>query len=247
MQPSGGLPAPQHISHSFLFLMKRVLLFISSSLLLAGSAQAQIGVRAGGNTGVFTKSSPSYMEEVATHRQLGYQVGIFYQAQLSKHLSLVPEVQFSRERFSVKKNRPLYDSQFGSEYDQSLSYLTLPILLRGSLGAFYVEAGPQLSFLVGGRAEGTELLDGGFVLHGSPAIPVAIKEAATDSYHRFDAGPCVGVGVKLPAGLGIGVRAYWGLTKLTTDKGYSVYDQTYAGFQHRQTLQASFTYQLAAR
>jgi len=224
--------------------MKRVLFFLSGGLLLAGAAQAQIGIRVGGNTGVFTKSAPSYMEEVATQRQLGYQVGIFYQAQLSKHLSLVPEVQFSRERFSVSKNRPLFDSQFGSDYDQSLSYLNLPILLRGSIGVFYVEAGPQLSLLVGGRAEGTELLNGGFVLHGSP-IPVAIEAAATDSYHRFDAGPCVGVGVKLPAGLGIGLRAYWGLTKLTTDKGYSLYDQTYTGFQHRQTLQASLAYQLS--
>lgn len=235
-----------HLTLFSLLLMERVLFLLSNGLLLAGAAQAQIGVRVGGNTGVFTKSAPSYMEEVSTHRKLGYQVGIFYQARLSEHLSLVPEVQFSREYFSVKKNRPLFDSQSGSKYDQSLSYLNLPILLRGGIGAFYVEAGPQLSLLVGGRAEGTELLEGGFVPNGS-LIPVAIEAAATDSYHRFDAGPCVGVGMKLPSGLGIGLRAYWGLTKLTSDKSYSLYDQTYAGFQHRHTLQASLSYQLPTR
>ena len=69
---------------------------------------------------------------------------------------------------------------------------------------------------------------------------------ATSSYHLFDAGPLRrGVGVKLPAGLGL--RAYWGLTKLTAAEDYAASSRLYTGFQHRQTLQASLTYQLAAR
>jgi hypothetical protein len=126
-----------------------------------------------------------------------------------------------------------------SHYNQSLSHLSLPLLLRATVGAFYLEAGPQVSLLVGGRTEN--------IITSSSSINSQVFEEAqaTSSYHRFDAGPCVGVGVKLPASLG--VRAYWGLTKLTAAEDYAASSRLYTGFQHRQTLQASLTYQLAAR
>jgi hypothetical protein len=224
--------------------MKQILFSLSTSLLLASSAHAQLGVRVGGNAAIFTKGERLADENPATRQQLGYQVGLYYQIALTKHLAFVPEVQFSRERFHVNyvARSPLgtiyYEGPPRSEYDQSLSYLNLPILLRASLGAFYLEAGPQLSLLAGGRAK-TAHIDTG--ISGNY---VAVEAAATDQYRRFDAGPCVGLGVKLPAGLGLGLRAYWGLTKLTADADYSAYSPTYSGFQHRQSLQASITYQL---
>lgn len=63
----------------------------------------------------------------------------------------------------------------------------------------------------------------------------------TQDNRRFDAGACVGIGAKLPAGLGISVRAYRGLT--TLNHARSVFD----GEHQRQTLQASLTYQLPTR
>ncbi len=220
--------------------MKQVLFLLSGCLLLAGSAQAQLGVRAGGSLSSFTKGGGLDGETTTTRRRLGYQAGIFYQIPLTKHLSLVPEAQFSREYFSVSTRVEDIYTLLTSDYTQSLSYLNLPILLRGSMGAFYVEAGPQLSLLVGGRAEGTQEVIGVYSVH--QVLPVYAK--ATDSYRHFDAGACVGVGVKLPAGLGFGLRAYWGLTRLTSNEDFSAYGQTYPSFHHRQTLQASLTYQL---
>jgi hypothetical protein len=224
--------------------MKRLIFCLASGLLLASSAQAQLGVRAGGGVSNFTKSAADLYGSIATNRKLGYQAGIFYQVPLSTHLSLVPEVQFSRERFSVTRRIDFFEGSLSSAYDQSLSYLNLPILLRASVGAFYLEAGPQVSWLLGGRATGTQTL---YEAIGFDTSTYPVEAAATTSYHRFDAGPTVGVGVKLPAGLGLGLRAYWGLTKLTADEVYAGFGQTYRGFQHRHTLQASLTYQLAAR
>lgn len=225
--------------------MKRALFFFGG-FLLASSAQAQLGVRAGVNTAIFTKGTLTNGENPATSWLTGYQVGLYYQVPLTKHLALVPEVQFSHERFYVKYTPlpPLgiiyYEGPPRSEYNQSLSYLNLPILLRASLGAFYLEAGPQVSLLVGGRAENAQSRND----YGSVNNTIYVNQAATSSYRRFDAGPCLGVGVKLPAGLGVGLRAYWGLTKLTADEDYSMVSHTYTGFQHRQSLQASLTYQL---
>jgi hypothetical protein len=243
MQPSRSIAAPQP-SYTSLFLMKKAFLVLGTSLLLAGSAHAQFGVRVGGNAAIFTKGERLSDENPATNRQIGYQLGLYYQVPLTKYLALVPEVQFSRERFHVNYTSlpPLGSIYFEgpprSEYNQSLSYLNLPILLRANLGPFYLEAGPQLGLLVGGRAESSH------VNNGISGNYVAVDAAATASYRRFDAGPCVGLGLKLPAGLGVGLRAYWGLTQLTDDEHYSASSRTYTGFRHRQSLQASLTYQL---
>lgn len=224
--------------------MKLAFLALGSSLLLTGAAHAQLGVRVGGSAATFTKGARVSDENPATRRRAGYQIGLYYQVPLTAHVALVPEVQFSRERFHVNyvSLPPLgaqyYEGPPRSEYAQSLSYVNLPILLRASLGAFYLEAGPQFSLLVGGRAKDDHIENGISYNH------LSINAAATDQYRRFDAGPCVGVGVKLPAGLGVGLRAYWGFTKLTSDADYSASSPTYSGFQHRQSLQASLTYQL---
>lgn len=226
--------------------MKRALFLLSSSLLLAGSAHAQLGVRVGSNTTTFTKGERLSDENPTTSRLAGYQIGLYYQVPLTKHLALVPEVQFSRERFytSYTPFTPpgviYFEGAPQSEYNQSLSYLNLPIVLRASVGALYLEAGPQVSWLVGGRAENAQSRNSYSTINNS----IYVDQAATSSYRRFDAGPCLGVGVKLPAGLGVGVRAYWGLTQLTADEYYSMISRTYTGFQHRRTLQASLTYQL---
>jgi hypothetical protein len=223
--------------------MKQTLLLLSGGLLLASSAHAQLGVRVGGNTTIFTKGERMHGENPTTSRLVGYQVGLYYQVPLTKHLALIPEAQFSRERFYVNYTPlpPLgiiyYEGPPRSEYDQSLSYLNLPVLLRASVGAFYFEAGPQVSLLVGGRAENARP-------RGISYNTIDVDLAATNSYRRFDAGPCIGAGVKLPAGLGVGLRAYWGVTKLTADEDYSMASRTYSGFQRRQSLQASLTYQL---
>jgi hypothetical protein len=37
----------------------------------------------------------------------------------------------------------------------------------------------------------------------------------TDRFRRFDVGPCVGLGVNLPAGVGVSLRAYQGVVSLT--------------------------------
>jgi hypothetical protein len=224
--------------------MIRLFFLLSSFWLLASTAQAQVGIRTGGGLTTITKSADDDRNVTTTQRKLGYQAGIFYQIPLGQYLSLVPEVAYSRERFSVDRTYYFGEGIASSSYSQSLSYLNLPVLLRASLGVFYLEAGPQASLLVGGRATGTQTISGGFVA-GSYSRPIDV--AATASYNRFDAGPCVGIGLKLPAGLGLGVRAYWGLTKLTKEQALVPFGQSYPEFQHRHTLQASLTYQLPTR
>lgn len=210
------------------------LLLLSGSLLLASPVRAQLGLRVGGNLLRIASDS------LTTGRRVGYQVGLFYQVPLTKRLSLVPEVQLSRERVHVHSGE---SSSVRTAYQLGFYYLNLPVLARLALGPVYLEAGPQLSWLVGGRGEGDITFAG--------TVVGRINQAVSERYRRFDAGPCLGIGVKLPANFGLSVRAYQGLGNMLRQDNYPYPDEAipYTGrsAQHRQTLQASLTYQLATR
>jgi hypothetical protein len=84
------------------------------------------------------------------------------------------------------------------------------------------------------------------IFDGPPLHTRDIDRPLPDNLHRFDVGPCVGVGVKLPAGLGVSVRAYQGLVSLTPGDD-ATQSYPYQSSLRRQTVQAALTYQLAAR
>lgn len=228
--------------------MKYRLSFVAGSLLLAGTAHAQAGLRAGGTlTHLRARSEVSapYYIEGSNSAKLGYQLGVFYQIPLGTRFSLVPEVQFSRERVHVtaRDNNYAVPEYFGyTDTQLSMSYLAVPVLLRASFGPVYVEAGPQASLLLEGREEGTYATR----LFDRPMSSTSLDRSLPDDLRRFDVGPCVGVGVKLPAGLGMSVRAYQGLVSLTPGQEQGR-PYPYQGSLRRQNLQAALTYQLAAR
>ena len=225
--------------------MKHFSTFLAGSLLLAGTAHAQAGLRVGGSFVRLTPGASSYYIEAETSAKLGYQVGLFYQLSLSKRLSLIPEVQFSRERVqlnSLDNNYPIMEYFGRTDSRLSMSFLSVPVLLRAAFGPVYVEAGPQASLLLGGREVGTKTVS----FWDYPIRTEDIDRPLPDNLRRFDVGPCVGVGVKLPAGLGVSVRAYQGLVALTAGEA-PTQSYPYQGSVHRQTLQAALTYQLAAR
>lgn len=228
--------------------MKQFLSFLAASLLLAGTSHAQAGLRVGGTLAHLTTKDEvpaQYYIEASNSAKLGYQVGLFYQVPLSERFSLVPEIQFSRERVHVtaRDNNFVVPEYFGyTDSRLSISYLAVPILLRASFGPVYVEAGPQGSLLLGGREVGTYAT----LFFDRPMSSGSIDRPLPDDLRRFDVGPCVGVGVKLPAGFGVSVRAYQGLvSQASVQEPGQMYP--YQGTLRRQNLQAALTYQMASR
>jgi hypothetical protein len=210
--------------------MKNSVLLLGS-LLLASAAHAQVGLRAGGNVAGYRTNTNNYFRNT-TSSALGGQVGVFYQLSLSKHLSLVPEVQYSVERFTLTRANDMMG--YNAYYHTRLNYLNVPVLLRATFGPFYAEAGAQAGVLLGGRETGQSNLV------GATTLPEGTR-TVVNRYQRFDVGPSVGVGAKLPLGLGLSVRAYQGIISLTQD------GEATSGRLYRQSLQASLTYQLAGK
>jgi hypothetical protein len=219
--------------------MKSFILLLGSSLLLTTAAHAQLGLRVGGSLSKLHTTTGTNLYS-RTSSELGYQVGVTYQLPLTTWLSVVPEVQYSNERSNLSEaNYTIADRSFEADSRLSMYYLNVPVLVRASLGPVYIEAGPQASLLLGGRKTGTTASTSLWTLHGDPAtIRQSIDQPVTENNRRFDVGPCVGIGAKLPAGLGISVRAYRGLVTLNNER------QFLDGEHQRQSLQASLTYQL---
>lgn len=216
--------------------MKHFFLVLGTSLLVASAAHAQLGVRLGGSIAQLHTTEGQVVHS-SSSSQPGYQVGITYQLPLTARLSLVPEVQYSNERMKLAQaSYATFDIGFTADTRLSLHYLNLPVLVRATFGPLYVEAGPQASLLLGGRQTGSQIISSWGM--GPASQEYAIDQPATQGNRRVDAGPCLGVGLTLPAGLGINVRAYQGLVTLNNER--SAYD----GKFKRQSLQASLTYQL---
>ena len=134
---------------------------------------------------------------------LGYQAGVYYRVPLGPQWALVPELQFSRESQQVRREGFPYDVYYYQaggylvhDYRTSFSFLTVPMVVRRRIGPVYAELGPQVSFLLGGRSTGeTRII-------GSQVERAIIDQAATDYCNRVEAGICLGVGLRLPAGWG---------------------------------------------
>jgi hypothetical protein len=221
------------------FLMKQFLFLLGSSLFVAGTAHAQFGLRVGGSLAKLHTTTGNNAYSLSSS-QLGYQVGLTYQLPLTAWLALVPEVQYSDERTTLSEaNYTIPDRGLDAESRLRFHYLNVPVLVRATLGPVYLEAGPQASLLLGGRQTGTTNISSAWGPYGQLYTDrQSLDQPITDSYRRFDVGPCVGIGAKLPAGLGISVRAYRGLMTLNHER------QFLDGEHQRQTLQASLTYQL---
>jgi len=116
--------------------MKRTLLLLSA-LLLAATAHAQFGVKAGINAAVLDGEN---LGSTSTKYKTYYHAGLLYEAKVLGPVSIQPELLYSLQGSSIR-------TAIGN-YDARLHYLNLPVLAKVTVGPVFVEAGPQLGFLV---------------------------------------------------------------------------------------------------
>lgn len=210
-----------------------------SCLLLAGPAHAQFGLRAGANFATLaTPTSANESRRASADGRLGYHAGVFYEHAFTRRWSIVPEIHYSHQRQRLEaEDYSIADGGYYGRYRLRLGYLNVPVLGRATFGnrhKVYVEAGPQLGILQGAFEEGTEAIG---TIVGS--YEVEVNRPATDRYRRLDVSLCAGIGLKLPAGLGVGLRASTGLRSLT--QPYSNF-HNYGGRLRSQVVQAALSY-----
>jgi hypothetical protein len=91
-----------------------------------------------------------------------------------------------------------------SEFDQDLTYITLPIMLQWkTTGGVFIETGPQPGYLIKAKQDG----------------PGSTETDNKSSFDNFDLSWGAGLGYLSKAGLGIGARYNYGLTNTIEDGG----------------------------
>ena len=168
----------------------------------------------------------------------GYQIGVFYEKKLAGRLSLVPELQYSRQTTDlVVSNNLVPDNSYFADYRLTLHYLNVPVVARIALGKFYLEAGPQASFLLAAHEKGYEDRLSPYTRYDSSRRD--FDRSAADRYQRVDVGACAGAGVALPGGFALGLRYSAGFLSISRE----LQPDTYGGSLKNQVAQASVSYQ----
>lgn len=174
--------------------MKKVFLFIACSLTLAvASAQVKFGVKAGAN---FSNLTGKDAED--TKMKIGYYGGGMVQIPVSAQFLVQPELIYSKQGWKSDVE--------DEDAKANLGYVNIPVLAKfKTTSGFFVEAGPQIGFLVSAKAKvGDESGD--------------IKE----SFKATDFSMALGLGYELPAGFGVSARYNLGLSSIAEESEATV-------------------------
>jgi hypothetical protein len=143
---------------------------------------------------------------------LGAQAGVSFQAGITSHFSLVPELYFMMKGGKLKANNPFTMD----ETTIRLYTVELPVLARFHFGKMYLNAGPSIAYNLGGKSK----------IENS-SKPVSFNNC-NEGFKRFDAGVQVGGGFELPfkqKRVAVDLRYNYGLTNISYDR--EIYNRSF--------------------
>jgi hypothetical protein len=180
--------------------MKKIFIFCASMIFLAVGAKAQIGfgVKTGANFSNITNSNGGK----GTSRSYG---GIMVDYAISKKFALQGELVYSGQgcRYQIGEIGPSSVNQ-----TLKLNYINIPVLAQYYIvPSFYVEAGPQIGFLVSAKQNFTI---------GSQDAYVNVK----DDFKSTDVSAAIGAGyIFKKINLGINARYTSGISNIAKNSG----------------------------
>lgn len=182
--------------------MKKIILSLAVLASAAGVANAQTGVKYGLKGG-FSTSTFSGEDSKGINYKVGFTAGAFLNFGISDNFSVQPEFLYSQKGASIKD----YPYSVGStgytngKAKTTIGYLDIPIMFRYNLGeegkGFYIEAGPQGSFVLHQRS---------FIQDGSGNEISGSRNTSTDDFNKVVIGYAGGVGYQITSGLGLNLR-----------------------------------------
>lgn len=192
--------------------------------------RTRLGVKVGG---ALTTKSGDVLTYPKTTRLLGGVVGVYQLIPLSQRRGrqrvqfyFQPELLLSLQGHRLENPATQYQARIRSYY------ATLPLLLTATWKGVLVQAGVQGGYLLG-VSERYE--------YSLPTPGVGYSHDAS-IYQRKELAYVVGVGYRLPQGLGLEVRYVAGLTDLYDKNGRGIYS-TYTD-QHNAGVQLQLSYPL---
>jgi hypothetical protein len=165
--------------------MKKIILVAAIAMFSTVSAQTRFGLKAGANV-----SSLSNQED--SKAKFGFYAGAFANIPIAESFSIQPEAIYNGKGVA-----------FDGEGDErlSLDYISVPVMFQyKATPQFYLEAGPEFSFLVSAKAK----FDND-------------SEDVDDFVNSFDFGIGLGAGYNFTPNFGANIRYVAGVTDVVKD------------------------------
>ena len=200
--------------------MKKVILPLALLAGIVGTAHAQTGIKYGVKGG-YNLATFSGTDSHGIEYKSGFTAGLYANLGVANNFSVQPEVLFSQKGASIDNFEGLSDTRFKT----TLSYIDVPVLLRYNTGktegkGFFLELGPQASFLVRNRD---------FTQTGNTSTQ------QNDNTNSADMNKTVlayvgGIGYQITSGLSLGFRYTGDFTQVYKQGASANYPgQAYAG------------------
>ena len=196
-------------------------LFLGAAIAMSSLTFAQqFGIKGGMNVASISKDGTLS----DTSSKIGFNAGVFMNAPLAENFSIQPEVLYNDLGSKIT-----YGQNDNNSYSTNLGYISVPVMFQyNATPEFYLEAGPQFSFLVNAK---NKLKDGN-----------NWTKLAKDNLNTFDFGLGLGAGYYFTPQFGLTARYVAGMTKIGKDD--NVYGQPYKDSKNN-VFQVGLAYKFA--
>ena len=202
-------------------------LFLGAAIAMSSLTFAQqFGIKGGMNVASISKDGTLS----DTSSKIGFNAGVFMNAPLAENFSIQPEVLYNDLGSKIT-----YGQNDNNSYSTNLGYISVPVMFQyNATPEFYLEAGPQFSFLVNAN---NKLKDG-----NNNIVVNDWTKLAKDNLNTFDFGLGLGAGYYFTPQLGLTARYVAGMTKIGKDD--NVYGQPYKDSKNN-VFQVGLAYKFA--
>lgn len=207
--------------------MKKLILglaVISSSFALAQTAKTssspvRFGIKAGMNIASLSKDEG--LEDQKS--KIGFNAGAFANIPVASSFSIQPEILYSglgaKQTFKESVGNETNGYKTKDSYSTNLNYLAVPVMFQYNfVPNFYIEAGPEFGFLLGGKTKGdnetTTYVNG----TATTATKSYSEDIDTEHLNKFNVGIGIGLGYYFTDNIGVTARYVAGVTDLAKDR-----------------------------
>ena len=181
-------------------------LFLGAAIAMSSLTFAQqFGIKGGMN--VSSLSNDAGLEDSSS--KIGFNAGVFLNAPLAANFSIQPEVLYNNLGSKVTlTDFDINNDNYTAEYARHLDYISVPVMFQyNATPSFYLEAGPQFSFLLDARDKYKSTKNGS-------TTDSDTRDLNKDAFNTFDFGLGLGAGYWITPKLGINARYNAGFTDI---------------------------------
>lgn len=196
--------------------MKKVVLTAVAVLgfVVSNAQEVKYGAKLGLNMSNFAGDAEN------TDAKLGFQVGGFAEIKITDKFAVQPELMFSAQGAKSEESYSSGGYTSLSEDTQKFNYINIPVMAKYyATEKLYIEAGPQIGFLMSAKSEYKET-----VTFGGETEVTSGSDDVKEFVNSTDFGLGLGLGFNFTENIGAGLRYTSGLSNLAKDApaGYKV-------------------------